>query len=88
MVIYWNFKLDEFIDNPLSSQKNQHITYSKYIRHIFYFCNNYTHLKVNSNDIKCNNINQNNHPNDENNSNDESNENFSLTSVRFSPDSN
>ena len=31
-VIYWNIKIDEFIENPISSQKNQHITYSKYIR--------------------------------------------------------
>ena len=40
-VIYWNFRLDEFINNPLSSQKNQHIIYCKYIRHIFYFCKDY-----------------------------------------------
>ena len=78
-VILWNIKLDEFLDNPISSKKNMHITYSKYIRHIFYFCKNFKHLKVNSNDIL--NKNNNDHLN-------EDNENFTLTSVRFSPDSN
>ena len=83
-VIYWNFKLDEFIDNPLSNQKNQHIIYSKYIRHIFYFCKNYNHLKIHSNDILSNSkISNNSHSNG---SNDDNLDNFSLTSVRFSPD--
>ena len=77
MVIYWNFKLDEFINNPLSSQKNQHIFYSKYIRHIFYFCKNYSRFKVNSNDIILN----------KNIIDDNLNENdSSLTSIKFSPD--
>ena len=75
-VIYWNFKLDDFIDNPISNQKNQHITYSKYIRHIFYFCKNFNHFKVNSNDILYLN----------NENNDENSDNFNLTSIRFSPD--
>ena len=79
-VIYWNIKLDEFLDNPISNQKNQHITYSKYIRHIFYFCKTYAHLKVNLDDILCKN-------NNNNASNEENSDNFSLTSVRFSPDS-
>jgi len=78
-VIYWNIKLDEFMDNPISSKKNMHITYSKYIRHIFYFCKNFKHLKVNSNDILCKNNNDNLNENEED---------FTLTSVRFSPDSN
>ena len=85
-VIYWNFKLDEFIDNPLSNQKNQHIFYSKYIRHIFYFYKKYNHLKVHSNDILCNNKITNN--NYSNGLNEENSDNFSLTSVRFSPDDN
>ena len=76
-VIYWNFKLDEFIDNPLSCQKNQHIFYSKYIRHIFYFSKNFNSFKVNPNDIILNNN------NDGNLNEDDS----YLTSVRFSPDS-
>ena len=80
-VIYWNFRLDEFINNPLSSQKNQHIIYCKYIRHIFYFCKDFKNFKANLNDIILNkNIN--------NNINEEIIDNFNLTSVRFSPDSN
>ena len=67
-VIYWNIKLDEFLENPISKQKNKHITYSKYIRHIFYF-------------------NKNNNNGSSDNSNEETPENFSLTSIRFSPDS-
>ena len=77
-VIYWNIKLDEFISNPHSNKKNEHIYYSKYIRHIFYFCKNYNHFKVDTNNIlhiknklKNNNI----------------EEEFTLTSIRFSPDS-
>ena len=85
-VIYWNFKLDEFIDNPLSNQKNPHIFYSKYIRHIFYFCKNYNHLKIHSNDILCNNKTSNN--SNSNGLNEENLDNFSLTCVRFSPDDN
>ena len=76
-VIYWNIKLDDFINNPICNQKNQHITYSKNIRHIFYFCKDFSHFKVNSDDILCKNKN--------NNDNDDE-DNFNLTSIRFSPD--
>ena len=81
-VIYWNIKLDEFLDNPISDKKNHHIMYSKYIRHIFYFCKNYNHLKILSDDI----LNKNNN-NKSNDSNEENSDNFNLTSIRFSPDS-
>ena len=79
-VIYWNLKYDEFINNPISNKKNQHIYYSKYIRHIFYFCKNYNHFKINKNNILHikNNSNLNNNNNEE--------EDFYLTSIRFSPD--
>ena len=54
-VIYWNFKLDE--NNALIEPKNNHITYSKYIRHIFYFSNNYEHFKLKKENISTNNNN-------------------------------
>ena len=79
-VIYWNIKLDDFISNPISNQKNQHLYYSKYIKHIFYLCKNYNHFKIDINDIlhiKNNNVN--------NNLND-IDEEFYLTSIKFSPD--
>ena len=78
-VIYWNIKLDEFIPNPISNQKNQHIYYSKYIKHIFYLCKNFNQFKKDTNSIlhiKNNLINNNG-----------IDEDFYLTSVRFSPDS-
>ena len=51
-VIYWNFNLDE--NNDLIESKNNHITYSKYIKHIFYFSNNYEHFKIKKEDISTN----------------------------------
>ncbi len=75
-VIYWNFKLDDYINNSICNQKNQHITYSKNIRHIFYFCKDFNHFKVNPDDILCKNK----------DNNDENSDNFSLISIRFSPD--
>ena len=83
IVIYWNIKLDDFIPNPISNQKNLHITYSKYIRHIFYFCKNFNHLKVNKNDILFGN-----NENTNNENNDEYNDDPKLTTIKFSPDSN
>ena len=74
-VILWNLKFDEFIVNPISNKKNQHIYYSKYIKHIFYFCKNFKHFKV---DIK-------NILHMKNNSNN-TEEEFYLTTVKFSPD--
>jgi hypothetical protein len=65
-VIYWNFKLEE--NNTLIEPKNNHITYSKYIRHIFYFSNNYEHFK-----LKKENISQNNNNNNNNNENNNQN---------------
>ena len=73
---YWNFKLDDYINNSICNQKNQHITYSKNIRHIFYFCKDFNHFKVNPDDILCKNK----------DNNDENSDNFSLISIRFSPD--
>ena len=75
-VIYWNIKLDDFLPNPLSNQKNQHIFYSKYIRHIFYFCNKYNHFKIDLNDVLHIQLKINNNIDEE----------FYLTSLRFSPD--
>ena len=83
-VIFWNIKLDEFISNPISNKKNhhQHIYYSKYISHIFYFCKNYDHFKASTNQILHthikNNLNRNDDPNTA--------EDFYITSLRFSPD--
>ena len=80
-VIYWNIKLDDFISNPISNQKNQHLYYSKYIKHIFYLCKNYNHFKIDINDIlHIKNNNANNNLND-------IDEEFYLTSIKFSPDS-
>ena len=80
-VIYWNIKLDEFISNPISNQKNQHLYYSKYIKHIFYLCKNYNQFKIDINNIL--HIKNNNGSNNLNNID----EDFCLTSVKFSPDS-
>ena len=75
-VIFWNLRLDENIHNPLLDSKIKHITYSRYIRHIFYFSKNYEHFKIkNGNKIISNNIND--------NSNEEDNM-INLTSVKFS----
>ena len=72
-VIYWNLRLDESIHNYLYETKIKHITYSKYIRHIFYFSNNYEQFKL-KNDIKNNSqIN-------------EEEDLINLTSVKFSVD--
>ena len=56
-VIYWNLRLNENNINPLSESKIQHITYSKYIKHIFYFSKNYQQFKLKNenDDIKNNN---------------------------------
>ena len=81
-VIYWNIKLDDFISNPISNQKNQHLYYSKYIKHIFYLCKNYNHFKIDINNIL--HIKNNN----ESNNLTDIDEEFYLTSVKFSPDSN
>ena len=73
-VIYWNLRLDENIHNPLLDSKIKHITYSKYIRHIFYFSKNYEYFKI-KNENK--NIKNNNNFNEEDNM-------INLTSVKFS----
>jgi O-glycosyl hydrolase len=69
-VIYWNLRLDENIHNSLLDSKIKHITYSKYIRHIFYFSKNYEHFKINKDNIGAN-------------SNEEDNM-INLTSIKFS----
>ena len=74
-VILWNLKFDEFIVNPISNKKNQHIYYSKYIEHIFYLCKNFNHFKVDINNILHMKNNSNN-----------IDEEFYLTTVKFSPD--
>ena len=74
-VILWNLKFDEFIVNPISNKKNQHIYYSKYIEHIFYLCKNFNHFKVDTNNILHMKNNSNN-----------IDEEFYLTTVKFSPD--
>ena len=74
-VILWNLKFDEFIVNPISNKKNQHIYYSKYIEHIFYLCKNFNHFKVDTNNILHMKNNSNN-----------IDEEFYLTTIKFSPD--
>ena len=71
-VIYWNLRLAENFDSSLLDYKIQHITYSKYIRHIFFFSKNYDHFK-----IKNENINNNMNFNEEENL-------INLTSIKFS----
>ena len=91
-VIYWNFKLEE--NNTLIEPKNNHITYSKYIRHIFYFSNNYEHFKLKKENISQNNNNNNNNENNNNNNKHFTKDNqlyeyediINLTSVKFSVD--
>ena len=51
-VIYWNLRLDDNNHNPLLDSKIQHITYSKNIRHIFYFSKNYEHFKIKNDNNK------------------------------------
>ena len=82
-VIYWNFKLDE--KNSLTESKNNHITYSKYIKHIFYFSNNYEHFKLKKENIPLSNNNNNKHFTKANQIY-EYEDIFNLTSVKFSVD--
>ena len=81
-VIYWNFKLDE--SNSLTESKNNHITYSKYIKHIFYFSNNYEHFKLKKENITSNNNNNKHYAKD--NQIYEYEDIINLTSVKFSID--
>ena len=74
-VIFWNFRLNEDNINPLYDSKIQHITYSKYIRHIFYFSKNYEQFKLKNEDGEI-----------ENNDLNEGEDGINLTSVKFSAD--
>ena len=78
-VIYWNMKLNEFI-NSGSTASVPHISYSKHIRHIFHFGKNNSHFKLSRKDFLENKNNE--LPDDEN----QQDEITSLNSVRFSPD--
>ena len=73
-VIYWNLRLDESIHNSLSETKIQHITYSKCIRHIFYFSDDYQQFKIKTDG----NHSYNNKNNEE--------ESINLISIKFSVD--
>ena len=75
--IYWNFKLDDFIENNNKHQNPKRITYSKYIRQIFYIGENYLHFKISNNKL----IGE-----DDDKNNNESDDIISLKSIRFSPD--
>ena len=75
-VIYWNIPLDEYINNTLNSSTIQHVTYSKYIRHIFYFSNNYEHFKIKNENREIKN----------NDYINEDNDLINLTSIKFSVD--
>ena len=77
-VIFWNFPLDEYINNPLNISSIQHITYSKYIRHIFYFSNNFEYFKIKNENNKFTKINNNCIIKDK--------DIINLTSIKFSVD--
>ena len=75
-VIYWNMKLSDFIENNVN-KKNEHIAYSKYIRHIFYFGKDVKHFKMSDEQfLERNEF--------DNNTNEDGL--TSLSSVKFSPD--
>ena len=79
-VIYWSIPLNELIElNDLNENGviNEHIFYSKYIRHIFYLGNeiNYENFKIKEEDILLNS----------NNISHKDDEEYNLTSIRFSP---
>ena len=76
--IYWNFKLDDFIENN-NHQNPKRIPYSKYIRQIFYIGENYSHLKISNSKL----IGE-----DDDKNNNESDDIISLKSIKFSPDKN
>lgn len=78
--IYWSIPLNELIElNELNENCiiNEHIFYSKYIRHIFYLGNetNYENFKVKDEEILSNS----------NNISHKDDEDYNLTSIRFSP---
>ena len=80
-VIYWNIPINELIKDDLNDEKNisnyEHIFYSKYIRHIFDFTNNFTNFKIKPEDIlNSNNININSTQDDDE---------YNLTTLKFSP---
>ena len=75
--IYWNFKLDDFIENKYH-QNPKRIAYSKYIRHIFYLSDKWNHFKISKNKLIG----------EEDDKKEEEDNIKSLTSIRFSPDKN
>ena len=81
-VIYWNIPINELLDNNQSIAVYEHIFYSKYIRHIFYFGNenNFSNFKIKKEEI----LNITNKNNNNINLNEEEDE-YNLTTVRFSP---
>ena len=82
-VIFWNIPIDEFIPSQNSNRQNNHIFYSNYIKHIFYFGNNFNHFKIKQEEFLSNTYNLSNYKkmNSDNNEDDE----YNLTSIRFSP---
>ena len=77
IVIYWNFKLDDFIENN-NHQNPKRISCSKFIRQIFYIGDNYSHLKISNNKLIG----------EDEDKNNESEDIISLKSIKFSPDKN
>ncbi len=77
IVIYWNFKLDDFIENN-NHQNPKRISCSKFIRQIFYIGDNYSHLKISNNKLIG----------EDEDKNNESDDIISLKSIKFSPDKN
>ena len=78
-VILWNIPSNELIPEYNNNESHNHIIYSKYIKHIFYFQNEFKNFKIKEEEILSKNIfyqNQNKYENEED---------YNLTSIKFSP---
>ena len=84
-VIFWNIPIDEFVPNPNNNKKNNHIFYSNYIRHIFFFGNNFDAFKINQQEFLSNSYNLSNHKKANNENDNEEDDDYNLTAIRFSP---
>ena len=84
-VIFWNIPIDEFIPNPNNNKPNNHIFYSNYIKHIFFFGNNFQAFKIKKEEFLSNTYNLSNYKKMNNENENEEDDDYNLTAIRFSP---
>jgi WD40 repeat protein len=84
-VIFWNIPIDEFIPNQITNNKNDHIFYSQYIKHIFFFGNNFEAFKIKQQEFLSNSYSLSGYKKVNNDTENEEDDEYHLTSIRFSP---